>query len=583
MDDLSKRMNKMEPYGNDYGNYGYGQHRGGQMAPRPAPNADGWSSGENHFSQQQLYQYQQQQQQQQQAMGYGGHEMYQHPPPPVPQMAGAAGAGWSPGASEFVPKSNLSAAAQGFVLGHMPRNTSQWSYQQQQQLYQQQQQQQQQQQSYQPPQPQQPAMHQQQQPARHQNGGYNGGGGRGGRGGGAGGHGGHGGGYNPHQQDTVYGPRDALTDAVATLVFMPSKFDRTTMQLAEKINSCTPDLDTLTGLVDILVETCLKEKGFQCLAGKFCDALAASVTVSFDGRTFKDQLMEKYQSVHAEHDQLLSSHANKCRSLLVFATDLYLQMKDLPPAAREGEGAEPAAAAAAAAERVRSQLLANLLYQLLMSFLTLGKQDERNLKVVADMLKVSGEALESDEKNASSGQCENMERVMEAVQSISVEDRCSGDTKSLYSRLVAIRQAQWKVEDSEKPTTFVIPEAKPTKKGSNAIAIVQPPGEPARNNNKASAAAAAATATTTVTPVAASQDAKNNAINAAASSAQEGELTEEELRFMAEQMGDDASESGGPGGDVGLISDAGSDMPDEVEAAFQQFLDEQIQQQQNGN
>jgi len=582
MDDLSKRMNKMEPYGNDYGNYGYGQHRGGQMAPRPAPNADGWSSGENHFSQQQLYQYQQQQQQQQQAMGYGGHEMYQHPPPPVPQMAGAAGAGWNPGASEFVPKSNLSAAAQEFVPRHMPRNTSQWSYQQQQQLYQQQQQQQQQQ-SYQPPQPQQPPMHQQQQPARHQNGGYNGGGGRGGRGGGAGGHGGHGGGYNPHQQDTVYGPRDALTDAVATLVFMPSKFDRTTMQLAEKINSCTPDLDTLTGLVDILVETCLKEKGFQCLAGKFCDALAASVTVSFDGRTFKDQLMEKYQSVHAEHDQLLSSHANKCRSLLVFATDLYLQMKDLPPAAQEGEGAEPAAAAAAAAERVRSQLLANLLYQLLMSFLTLGKQDERNLKVVADMLKVSGEALESDEKNASSGQCENMERVMEAVQSISVEDRCSGDTKSLYSRLVAIRQAQWKVEDSEKPTTFVIPEAKPTKKGSNAIAIVQPPGEPARNNNKASVAAAAATATTTVTPVAASQDAKNNAINAAASSAQEGELTEEELRFMAEQMGDDASESGGPGGDVGLISDAGSDMPDEVEAAFQQFLDEQIQQQQNGN
>ena len=33
---------------------------------------------------------------------------------------------------------------------------------------------------------------------------------------------------------------------------------------------------------------------------------------------------------------------------------------------------------------------------------------------------------------------------------------------------------------------------------------------------------------------------------------------------------------------LGLISDAGSDMPDEVEAAFQQFLDEQIQQQQNG-
>ena len=71
--------------------------------------------------------------------GGGGHEMYQHPPPPMQQQA----AGWNPGASEFVPKSNLSAAAQEFVPRHMPRNTSQWAYQQQQQLYQQQQQQQQ--------------------------------------------------------------------------------------------------------------------------------------------------------------------------------------------------------------------------------------------------------------------------------------------------------------------------------------------------------------------------------------------------------------------------------------------------------
>ena len=43
----------------------------------------------------------------------------------------------------------------------------------------------------------------------------------------------------------MYDPRDALTDTVATLVFMPSKFDRSTMQLAEKINSATPDQETL--------------------------------------------------------------------------------------------------------------------------------------------------------------------------------------------------------------------------------------------------------------------------------------------------------------------------------------------------
>lgn len=357
------------------------------------------------------------------------------------------------------------------------------------------------------------------------------------------------------------------------------------MQLAEKINSSTSDYESLVGLADILVETCLKERGFQCMAGKFCDTLARTCTVSFDGATFKKSLVEKYQSVHAEHDQLLSSHANKCRSLLVFATDLYLQMKDDSP-----DGSD-------AADRVRSQLLANLLYQLFMSFLTLGKQDERNLKVVADMLKVSGEALESDEKKGnSSGQCDNMERLMAAVQSISVEERSSDETKSTYSRLIEIRQNEWKVEESEKPQTFVIPEAKPTKKGSNAIAIVQPPGEPARNN-KFSSGGGVTAAPVAPSPAAIPRTAgipKNNC--AASLTSDDQELTEEELRFMAEQMGDDASECesgagmgmvGPDGNDVGIISDiVGSDMPDEVEAAFQQFLDEQIQQQQqqaNGN
>jgi len=368
---------------------------------------------------------------------------------------------------------------------------------------------------------------------------------------------------------------------------MPSKFDRSTMQLAEKINSATPDQETLNGLADILIETCLKEKGFRCIAGKFCDALATNVTVSFEGgSTFKQQLMEKYQAVHADHDQLLSSHANKCRSLLIFATDLYLQMKENNPSDADS---------ASATVRVRNQALANMLHQLFMSFLTLGKQDDRNLKAVADMLKVSGEALESDEKELGGGSCENMDHLMAAVQSISLEDRVSEETKSLYSRLVEIRQSQWKVDDSEMPNTFVIPEAKPTKKGSNAIAIMAPPGEPSRNNKSAGAVPSSkgpANSSSSHQEVA-----KNNAINAGsvpgqqppALSSEDQELTEEELNFMAEQMGDTGSEAGlvGPTGhtgldDPGLISDAGSDMPDEVEAAFQQFLDEQIQQQQNG-
>ena len=43
-----------------------------------------------------------------------------------------------------------------------------------------------------------------------------------------------------------YDPREMLSDAVATLVFMPTKFERTSFHLAEKFNFSVSDLNTLT-------------------------------------------------------------------------------------------------------------------------------------------------------------------------------------------------------------------------------------------------------------------------------------------------------------------------------------------------
>ena len=89
--------------------------------------------------------------------------------------------------------------------------------------------------------------------------------------------------------------------------------------------------------------------------------------------------MDKFQNCHGEHVQLLSSNAYRCRNLLVFATDLYLHLLDN---VESGDGS------AEVGNRVRSQLLQSLLYQLLTSFLTLGKNDKDNLITVSDVLKV---------------------------------------------------------------------------------------------------------------------------------------------------------------------------------------------------
>jgi len=94
----------------DYGNYGGGNgggnSYGGHMMvppPRPAPSADGWSSGENQYD---VYDRQQQQQQHHHHQQQAGQEYM------AAQQAAAAYAAsqaafnpqWNIGASEFVPK-----------------------------------------------------------------------------------------------------------------------------------------------------------------------------------------------------------------------------------------------------------------------------------------------------------------------------------------------------------------------------------------------------------------------------------------------------------------------------------------------
>ena len=93
----------------------------------------------------------------------------------------------------------------------------------------------------------------------------------------------------------LYDPSEVLSDAIATVVFMPSKFERTTMHLAEKFNSSIEDAAAMSSLVDSLLEQCLKEEQFLALAGRFCSYLAQNVKVEADGGvTLRKLILEKY-------------------------------------------------------------------------------------------------------------------------------------------------------------------------------------------------------------------------------------------------------------------------------------------------
>ena len=97
----------------------------------------------------------------------------------------------------------------------------------------------------------------------------------------------------PPNRNVHYDPTEVLSDAIATVVFMPSKFDRTTIHLAEKFNSAIGNAKALSDLVDSLLEQCIKERQFHHLAGKLWTYLAQNVSLDFDGVTVKSLLIEK--------------------------------------------------------------------------------------------------------------------------------------------------------------------------------------------------------------------------------------------------------------------------------------------------
>ena len=126
-EELARGIGRMDPFGYG-GQYGGGNGRYGMQnqfePPRPAPNADGWSSGDDYLTWNDQQQHHQQQQHQHQPredhFGQNSHQnqyrtpaqsrlhynqqQYQQRQQQQQQQWGIAQPQWNIGASEFVPK-----------------------------------------------------------------------------------------------------------------------------------------------------------------------------------------------------------------------------------------------------------------------------------------------------------------------------------------------------------------------------------------------------------------------------------------------------------------------------------------------
>ena len=96
---------------------------------------------------------------------------------------------------------------------------------------------------------------------------------------------------------------------------------------------------------------------------------------------------------------------------MIFGTDLYLRFLGKAPSSESDETQEEEPKPE---ERKRQPILADLLYQLYRSALTLGKEDTLNLTTVVDMMKLSGALLEEDEKEFEDDK-KQLQNLMDAI------------------------------------------------------------------------------------------------------------------------------------------------------------------------
>jgi len=344
----------------------------------------------------------------------------------------------------------------------------------------------------------------------------------------------------------VYDPSEILSDAIATVVFMPSKYDRTTIQLAEKFNGTIDDLTSMSNLVDSLVEQCLKEEQFVSLAGRFCAYLAQHVTVENEGQTLKSLLVKKLNALSSQCENILAANEKRVHSILSLLVDIYLQLVVVSdPAVHKWK-------------RHDATLGGNVTHILNILF---NNGSPTNVQVAAQKLKLCGQTLEGEEKyvtvvDASQSEEANvwsenpapkMDSLMSVVATLSSNSGLHEDLRKDLSSLVDTRtNEQWasaeadNIKAKEEAARAL---SKPAPRKSAAIKI-----EPDPNDVK--------TRTPTV-PLTVSGG---------------GELTEEEMKFMADAIG---NEDNSDDGENDLEEAEFGGMTEDIADAYEQFLAEQ--------
>lgn len=341
---------------------------------------------------------------------------------------------------------------------------------------------------------------------------------------------------NPNSaRNAEYNPTEMLEDAVATLVLMPTKFDRTASELAQKLSKSVLDLGTLSNICGTLLKKCLTDK-FLPMAGRFCHYLAQNVKVKLD-TSFATLLLDNYMVVHSNHLQMMQRYPETFRQLLQFSTDLYMQFASCKPLPKDKCTSDMTVGA--------ENSLSSLLMQLYNSAVTQCSGIDETITTVLEMLKLSGKLLEESCATSENTDGNQIDSLFTALHSAIDRRAATSYLKESLNGLDRIRASNWHMDESQKSDIFNFEKSSLLSKARpNAIKIVAPPDG---DQDKAAPC-------------------KQNNIDTS-----EPKFTEAELEFMNEAINET---------DIERFSDEPEDeddqrMPVEIEAAFEEFLNEQ--------
>jgi hypothetical protein len=358
-------------------------------------------------------------------------------------------------------------------------------------------------------------------------------------------------------------PMERLTDAVATLIYSPRKFDRIASEQTDTLNASVKDMDTLESVVNTIFNSCMTEKSFRSSGARLFASLSSTVNVNIEGETFRSVLLKKCELEIAGQ----TDDAARNRTLALFLAELFVHLKEASTEVASDEVAEVAIEGVTAPKddkKVAPKRVASLADSVVQILTALcneqNRADAENLRAAAEGIKMSGGALEDEEKlrKPDSATTPQLDALMSAAEAASKADSVPADAKEKLSKLADMRKAGWPEAKED--------EASASAKGNgidtrNKVVIQTAPPNPKPVLTKPAAAPAG-----------------QRTQHAPSSSA----LSEEEIRFMNEHLGGGeacyTSDDFDPDLEALIASEvaaecAGDDeMSPEMAAAFEEFM-----------